>query len=69
MADFEILVLENGSEIGITPLTERAEKWSGLAAGSTLVFKSRGDARAIEYVETAESEGLTFAGREHLDEV
>jgi len=44
MADFEIRML-NDSEVGISALTERAQKDRRIAAGETLAFKSPGDAR------------------------
>jgi hypothetical protein len=61
--DFEIRLL-NGGEVGISALTERGRKERGLEAGTTIAFKGPGD--AIEYVEVAEREGLTFRGKELL---
>ncbi len=63
MADFEIKRL-NGNGVGISPLTERAQKERHLAAGTTLTFKAPSE--ALEYVEVAEQEGFTFAGKELL---
>ncbi len=64
MADFEIREL-GGSEIGIKALTERAQQSRRLAQGVTIAFKSPGD--ALEYVEAAEAEGYSFAGRDLLE--
>jgi len=61
MADFEIRML-NDSEVGISALTERAQKDRRITAGETLAFKSPGDARP--YVKAAEKEGFTFKGKE-----
>ena len=49
MADFEIRML-NDSEVGISALTERAQKDRRIAAGVT--------------VKAAEKEGFTFKGKE-----
>jgi hypothetical protein len=51
-----------GGEIGVSALTERAEKVRHLKRGHTLVFKSH--AEPIPYVEAAEAVSLTFAGKE-----
>jgi hypothetical protein len=64
MADFEIRAMNASGEIGISALTERSQKARGLAAGITVVFKSRSE--AVPYVEAAEAEGFTFSGKEIL---
>ncbi len=61
MADFEITML-GSSEVGISALSERAQKERRLKAGYTLVFKGPGD--ALPYVKAAASEGFTFKGIE-----
>ncbi len=64
MADFEIQML-NESKVGISALTERAQKDRRIAAGQMLAFKSPGDARP--YVIAAEKkESFTFKGKELL---
>jgi hypothetical protein len=54
----------NGGEIGISALTERAQKARNLVPGHTVMFKGAGD--AIPYVKEAEAQGFTFAGNENL---
>ena len=63
MADFEIRML-NDTEVGISALTERAQKERRNPPGHTLAFKSPSDARP--YVTAAEREGFTFKGKELL---
>ena len=63
MQDFEIRLLNSG-EVGISALTERAQRARCLKPGHTLMFKSPAD--AVAYVDVAEAEGFTFAGRELL---
>jgi hypothetical protein len=68
MVDMEDYVIsQTGSgEYGVTAQTKRAEdrKPGGFNIGYTLGFRSRNEVR--EYVEVAETEGLTFAGKELL---
>lgn len=61
--DFVMKPLNSG-EIGISALTERAQKARNLTAGHMITFRSRDD--AMPYVQAAETEGFTFAGKEHL---
>lgn len=60
MADFRITT--DGGEVGITVLSERAEKARGIQRGHTVMHKSPGDARP--YVKALEAEGFTFEGKE-----
>jgi hypothetical protein len=62
MEDYVISATGSG-EYGVTARTERAQdrKPAGLKIGYTLCFRSRDEVR--EYVEVAETEGLTFAGK------
>jgi hypothetical protein len=63
MADFKIRMLNSYSTaVGISALTERAQKDRRIEAGYTLAFKSPGDTRP--YVEAAEKDGFTFTGKE-----
>ena len=60
----DYVISRTGSgEYGVTAQTERAEdrKPGGFKIGHTLCFRSRDEVR--EYVEVAETEGLTFAGK------
>ena len=59
--DFEVRKL-NDAEVGISALTEHAQKGRRIKAKSTLVFKAISEAR--EYVMAAEKEGFTFGGKE-----
>jgi hypothetical protein len=61
--DYVIKML-NGGEVGIEAQTDRAQERSRLKAGLMIAFKSR--VEAAEYVEAAETEGLTFSGKEAL---
>lgn len=58
--DFEIRRLQ-GADIGIEALTERAQKARGMAPGDTRIFVRWHE--AVPFVEAAEAEGFTFAGR------
>jgi hypothetical protein len=58
--DFEIRRLV-GADIGIEALTERAQKAYGMVPGDTKVFVKWHE--AVPFVEAAEAEGFTFAGR------
>jgi hypothetical protein len=62
MKDY-VMKQAGSGEYGVTAQTERAEgrKPGGLKMGHTLVFRSRDEVR--EYVEVAEAEGFTFAGK------
>ena len=61
--DYEIKML-NGGEVGISAQSDRARERSRLTAGILIALKSR--VEALEYVEAAETEGFTFAGKETL---
>lgn len=63
MYDFEIKAL-SGGEVGVSALTEHAQRSRRLKAGHTQVFKTRHE--AAPYVAVAEAEGFTFAGKELL---
>jgi hypothetical protein len=66
-ADFVIRLLNTSGEIGISARTERAQKARHLKDGETIAFKNHFE--AIPYVQAAEAEGLTFAGRELLEPI
>jgi len=58
--DFEIRRLRGG-EFGIEALTQRAQAARSMAPGDTKVFVRWHE--ALPFVEAAEAEGFTFAGR------
>ena len=58
--DFEIRRLQ-GADIGIEALSDRAQKARGMAPGDTKIFVRSHE--AVPFVEAAEAEGFTFAGR------
>jgi hypothetical protein len=58
--DFEIRRLR-GADIGIEPLTQRAQKARDMVPGDTKIFVRWHE--AMPFVEAAEAEGFTFAGR------
>jgi hypothetical protein len=60
--DFVIRLLNTSGEIGISAQTQRAQEARRLKEGETIAFKSHRE--AIPYVQAAEAEGLTFAGKE-----
>jgi len=62
--DFEIKAL-TGGEFGISALTERAQKAYRLKADHCLVFKTRSE--LVPYVQSAESRGFRFKGKEILE--
>jgi hypothetical protein len=60
MFDFDIRMMNDYGEVGISAMTERAQH--RIPQGQTLVFKSPGDTRP--YVIAAEVDGLTFSGKD-----